>query len=33
VEPKVERRPTGGVLVIPPDAGYGAVEEPLSALA
>lgn len=33
VEPKVERRPGGGVLVIPPDAGYGAVEEPLSALA
>jgi 8-oxo-dGTP pyrophosphatase MutT (NUDIX family) len=33
VEPKVERRPSGGVLVIPPDAGYGAVEEPLSALA
>ena len=33
VEPKVERRATGGVLVIPPDAGYGAVEEPLSALA
>ena len=32
VEPKVERRPGGGVLVIPPDAGYGAVEEPLSAL-
>ena len=33
VEPKVEQRPGGGVLVIPPDAGYGAVEEPLSALA
>ena len=33
VEPKVERRSDGGVLVIPPDAGYGAVEEPLSAVA
>jgi len=33
VEPVVEQRPGGGVLVIPPDAGYGAVEEPLSALA
>jgi 8-oxo-dGTP pyrophosphatase MutT (NUDIX family) len=33
VLPKVEKRPEGGVLVIPPDAGYGAVEEPLSALA
>lgn len=33
VEPRVEQRPTGGVLVIPPDAGYGAVEEPLSAIA
>ncbi|HYG27339.1 MAG TPA: NUDIX hydrolase [Caulobacteraceae bacterium] len=32
VEPVVEQRPTGGVLVIPPEAGYGAVEEPLSAL-
>ncbi len=32
VEPKVERREGGGVLVIPPDAGYGAVEEPLSAV-
>lgn len=32
VEPKVERREGGGVLVIPPDAGYGAVEEPLSAI-
>jgi hypothetical protein len=26
----VERRETGGVLVIPPDAGYGAIVEPLS---
>lgn len=33
VEPKVQRRPDGDVLVIPPDAGYGAVEEPLSAVA
>ncbi|HEX6860067.1 MAG TPA: NUDIX hydrolase [Caulobacteraceae bacterium] len=33
VLPVVEQRPTGGVLVIPPEAGYGAVEEPLSALA
>jgi hypothetical protein len=32
VEPKVESREGGGVLVIPPDAGYGAVEEPLSAV-
>ena len=32
VEPKVERREGGGVLVIPPEAGYGAVEEPLSAI-
>ncbi|MDP1632158.1 MAG: NUDIX hydrolase [Caulobacter sp.] len=32
VLPKVERREGGGVLVIPPDAGYGAVEEPLSAI-
>lgn len=32
VLPKVQQRPGGGVLVIPPDAGYGAVEEPLSAL-
>ena len=30
VLPKVERRETGGVLVIPPDAGYGPVVEPLS---
>jgi len=32
VEPKLERREGGGVLVIPPEAGYGAVEEPISAL-
>jgi 8-oxo-dGTP pyrophosphatase MutT (NUDIX family) len=32
VEPWIEQRPTGGVLVIPLDAGYGPVEEPLSAL-
>lgn len=30
VEPKVEQRPGGGVLTIPVEAGYGAVEEPLS---
>jgi 8-oxo-dGTP pyrophosphatase MutT (NUDIX family) len=29
VEPKVERRESGSVLVIPPDAGYGAVVEPM----
>ena len=32
VLPVVERREGGGVLVIPPEAGYGAVEEPLSAV-
>jgi len=32
VLPKVEQRAGGGVLVIPPDAGYGAVEEPMSAI-
>jgi 8-oxo-dGTP pyrophosphatase MutT (NUDIX family) len=32
VLPKVERREGGAVLVIPPDAGYGAVEEPMSAI-
>ena len=32
VEPKVETRPEGSVLVIPHDAGYGVVVEPLSAL-
>jgi 8-oxo-dGTP pyrophosphatase MutT (NUDIX family) len=30
VEPKVTDTPDGKVLVIPPDAGYGAVVEPLS---
>lgn len=30
VEPKVERRDGGQVLVIPPNAGYGVVAEPLS---
>jgi 8-oxo-dGTP pyrophosphatase MutT (NUDIX family) len=32
VEPKVERRDGGQVLVLPPDAGYGAVAEPLSSV-
>jgi 8-oxo-dGTP pyrophosphatase MutT (NUDIX family) len=32
VEPKVERRSDGDVLVIPPDAGYGAVVERVSAI-
>ena len=32
VLPVVERREGGGVLVIPPEAGYGAVEEPMSAV-
>ncbi len=32
VLPKIEQREGGGVLVIPPEAGYGAVEEPLSAV-
>lgn len=32
VLPVVERREGGGVLVIPPDAGYGAVEEPLTSI-
>lgn len=32
VEPKVQDRPHGKVLVLPPDAGYGVVEEPLSAV-
>jgi 8-oxo-dGTP pyrophosphatase MutT (NUDIX family) len=32
VEPKVTPRPGGSVLVIPSDAGYGAVEEPMSAV-
>jgi 8-oxo-dGTP pyrophosphatase MutT (NUDIX family) len=29
VQPKIEQRPSGRVLVLPPDAGYGAVAEPL----
>jgi 8-oxo-dGTP pyrophosphatase MutT (NUDIX family) len=29
VEPQIQDRPGGKVLVLPPDAGYGAVEEPL----
>ncbi len=33
VEPWVVQRPGGNVLTIQPDAGYGEVEEPLSALA
>ena len=32
VEPKVAETPSGRVLVIPPDAGYGEVSQPLSAL-
>jgi 8-oxo-dGTP pyrophosphatase MutT (NUDIX family) len=32
VEPRVDKREDGDVLVIPPDAGYGAVEEPLARL-
>ena len=32
VEPQVTDTPEGRVLVIPPDAGYGAVVEPLSAV-
>jgi 8-oxo-dGTP pyrophosphatase MutT (NUDIX family) len=32
VTPWVEKRPEGQVLVIPPDAGYGAVEEDLSSV-
>ena len=32
VEPKITERPEGRVLVIPPDAGYGAVEEPVATL-
>lgn len=32
VLPVIEPRPTGDVLVIPPNAGYGAVEELLSAI-
>jgi 8-oxo-dGTP pyrophosphatase MutT (NUDIX family) len=30
VEPQIEDRPGGKVLVLPSDAGYGAVEEPLA---
>ena len=30
VEPQIQDRPDGKVLVLPPDAGYGVVEEPLS---
>jgi len=33
VEPKVTQTPNGPVLAIPPDAGYGAVVEPLSRIA
>jgi 8-oxo-dGTP pyrophosphatase MutT (NUDIX family) len=29
VQPQIQSRPTGRVLVLPPDAGYGAVAEPL----
>jgi 8-oxo-dGTP pyrophosphatase MutT (NUDIX family) len=29
VQPQIRERPSGRVLVLPPDAGYGAVEEPL----
>jgi hypothetical protein len=32
VEPVVESRPGGAVLVIPADAGYGKVVEPMSAI-
>jgi 8-oxo-dGTP pyrophosphatase MutT (NUDIX family) len=32
VEPKVAESPAGRILVIPADAGYGAVSEPLSAV-
>jgi 8-oxo-dGTP pyrophosphatase MutT (NUDIX family) len=32
VLPVVERREGGAVLVIPPDAGYGAVEEPMTSI-
>ncbi len=30
VEPQITERPGGRVLVLPPDAGYGVVEEPMS---
>ncbi len=29
VQPQIQMRPSGRVLVLPPDAGYGPVEEPL----
>jgi len=29
VQPRIQARPAGRVLVLPPDAGYGVVEEPL----
>jgi len=29
VQPQIQSRPSGRVLVLPPDAGYGVVEEPL----
>ena len=29
VQPQIEQRANGRVLVLPPDAGYGAVAEPL----
>jgi hypothetical protein len=29
VQPQIEQRPSGRVLVLPPNAGYGAVAEPL----
>jgi 8-oxo-dGTP pyrophosphatase MutT (NUDIX family) len=32
VLPQIERRESGSVLVIPTDAGYGAVEEPLNSM-
>jgi 8-oxo-dGTP pyrophosphatase MutT (NUDIX family) len=32
VLPVVERREGGAVLVIPPDAGYGAIEEPMTSI-
>lgn len=32
VEPQIQDRPGGKVLVLPPDAGYGVVEEPLASV-
>jgi hypothetical protein len=29
VQPQIQSRESGRVLVLPPDAGYGIVEEPL----